>query len=291
VSARRDVLVVPVRGTYGLAAMSPNTRTAALAGGIAVGVLVAGGIGFALGRSTREGAARVAAESATPGGATPAAPSIPSPTNAAVAIDASGAVLRPPREGDVTIAAPDVPCESLVTPGLSGECGDVDVAGERIVWIVERGAAADGVSGFAVRVLSHSPTGGGWVDRLAAEDLAARRWADVGILPADLSHDGAPELLVGYRGLGDRQPLDLDVVGYSQDGLPEVVAHPDPADRGAVVVNAAGQLLEYAARYEATDAACCPATYELRTITYEGGLLRQVATETVPPGSVPPSQL
>lgn len=272
--------------------MDPNIRTALLAGGIALGLLVAGAIGYALGRSGVD-PARAAAPS-TRVALSPTGTSSPTPSatgDPAVAIGATGATLEAGSAEDVTPAVATAPCESLVTPGLTGECGDVNVLGGRVVWIVERSAVADGVAGFAVRILSFSAADGGWVQRLGADDLQGGRWVSIAVLPADLTNDGVAEIVVGFRGLSERQPLDLDVVGYAQDGAPEVVAHPARASLGSVVVNAAGQLLEYAARYAEGEAACCPGAFELRTITYQDGLLRQIGTQTVPPSSVPESQL
>lgn len=276
--------------------MNPNVRTALLAGGIAVGMLVAGGVGYAIGRAGTSEAS--ASGPASPSGA--AAPSALAPTTVsvspssaapAVAIGAAGAILRTSRTDDPVLGPSTMGCESLVTPGLTGECGDVNVSGGRVVWVVERAAVTNGVSGFRVRILAYSPVDAGWSERLAADDLRGRRWSSIGVLPADLTNDGVPELIVGFRGLSDREPLDLDVVGYGQDGGPEVIAHPDRADRGVVLVNAAAQLLEYAARYSVGEAPCCPGAYERRTIAFEGGVLRQVATEDVAPSAVPPSQL
>lgn len=272
--------------------MDPNVRTALLAGGIAIGLLVAGAIGYAIGRSGTE-PARAAAPSA-PAPESPATSSAPSPSatgDPAVAIGAAGATLQPGGAEDVTSAAATAPCEALVTPGLTGECGDVTVLGGRVVWIVERSAVAGGVAGFAVRILGFSAADGGWVERLGADDLQGGRWASIAVLPADVTRDGVAEILVGFRGLGERRPLDLDVVGYTQDGAPEVVAHPARASLGSVVVDPAGQLLEYAARYASGEPACCPGAFELRTIAYQGGLLRQIGTQMVPPSSVPESQL
>lgn len=272
--------------------MDPNIRTALLAGGIALSLLLAGAIGYALGRSGTDPAQAAAPSTLAPESPTTSSAPIPSATgDPAVAIGAAGATLQPGGAEEVTPAAATAPCQSLVTPGLTGECGDVNVLGGRVVWVVERSAVADGVAGFAVRILSFSAADGGWVERLGADDLEGAQWVSIAVLPADLTHDGVAEILVGFRGLSERQPLDLDVVGYTQEGAPEVVAHPARASLGSVVVDAAGQLLEYAARYAEGEAACCPGAFELRTITYQDGLLRQVGTQTVPPSSVPESQL
>jgi hypothetical protein len=272
--------------------MDPNVRTALLAGGIALGLLVSGAIGYALGRSGTEPARAAAVSTPAPESPTTTSSSpIPSATEPAVAIGAADATLQPGGPEDVTPAAATAPCEALVTPGLTGECGQVNVLGGRVVWIVERSAVADGVAGYAVRILAFSAADGGWVERLGDDDLQGGRWASIAVLPADLTHDGVAELVVGFRGLGERRPLDIDVVGYTQDGAPQVIAHPARASLGSAVVDAAGRLLEYAARFGEGEAACCPGAFELRTITYQDGLLRQVGAQSVPPSSVPESQL
>lgn len=205
------------------------------------------------------------------------------------AITTEGQVLL---EGDrpVVPVAATAPCQSLVTPGLLGECGEVPVAGTRVVWVVQRDTTADGSNAFSARVFTFVPDAGGWVEWLQASDPAGERWSDVNVLPADLTGDGVPELLVGFRELDERLTLEYDIVGYGQNNLPQVLAHPNDAARGSVVV-AGGEILEYAAQYPNDEPACCPPSFLRRTIAFEQGFFRVIASETVLPNSVSASQL
>jgi hypothetical protein len=270
-----------------------DARRAVVVGGIALfalGILV----GFLIGRSGRD---EVLTEpSPRPSPTTSPDPTVttspevvtPSPGQEP-AITTEGQVLA---EGDrpIVAVAATASCESLVSPGLLGECGEVPVAGTRVVWVVQRETTEDGSSAFTTRVFTFVPDAGAWVEWLQASDPAAERWSDVNVLPTDLTGDGVPELLVGFREVDERLTLEYDIVGYDQNGLPQVLAHPNDAARGSVVV-AGGDILEYAAQYPNDEAACCPPSYLRRTIAFEDGFFRVIATETVLPNAVPASQL
>jgi hypothetical protein len=139
-------------------------------------------------------------------------------------------------------------------------------------------------------VLSFVPDAGGWVEWLRAEDPNGDRWSEVNVLAADLTADGVAELVVGFRGADERQTLEYDIVGYGEAGIPVVLAHPEPAARGVVVVGA-GQLQEFAAQFPNDEPACCPPSYVRRTIAYEDGFFRVLAADEVTPPAVPISQV
>lgn len=273
--------------------MFGDARRAVVVGGIALfalGLLV----GFLIGRSGDDDV--VTEPSPSPSATTSPGPTVttspdvvtPSPGQEP-AITTEGQVLL---EGDrpVVAVAATAPCESLVSPGLLGECGEVPVSGTRVVWVVQRDTTADGSSAFTARVFTFVPDAGGWVEWLQASDPAGERWSDVNVLPADLTGDGVPELLVGFREVDERLTLEYDIVGYDQNGIPQVLAHPNDAARGSVVV-AGGQILEYAAQYPNDEPACCPPSFLRRTIAFEQGFFRVIATETVLPNAVPASQV
>jgi hypothetical protein len=270
-----------------------DARRAVVAGGIALfalGLLV----GFLIGRSGGDDVRMVPSPqpsvTISPEPTVTTSPPVVTPSpGQEPAITAEGQVLR---EGDrpVVPVAATAPCQSLVAPGLLGECGEVPVAGTRVVWVVQRDTTADGSSAFAARVFTFVPDAGGWVEWLQASDPAGERWSDVNVLPADLTGDGVPELLFGFREVDDRLTLEYDIVGYGQDNLPQVLAHPNDAARGSVVV-AGGEILEYAAQYPNDEPACCPPEFLRRTIAFEQGFFRVIATETVLPNVVPASQL
>jgi hypothetical protein len=233
-------------------------------------------------------------------GATLVAPVTPSPTatttvvetpppEQAPAIGTQGRVLR---AGDRSVvAAPSsVACESLIEPGVLGECGEVSAGGQRVVWVVQQATTATGTPAFGVRIFTFVPDASGWVEWLQAADPTGERWSDVNVLEADLTGDGVSELLVGFRGFADTLTLEYDIVGYGQDAVPQVLAHPDPADRGSVVISG-GAVLEYSAQYPGGEPACCPPSFLLQTIAFEDGFFRVVGAETVLPTEVPPSQL
>ena len=205
------------------------------------------------------------------------------------AITPEGRVLR---EGDrpVVAVASNVPCATLIEPGVLGECGEVTVAGQRVVWLVQRSTTPTGTPAFGARIFTFVADAGGWVEWLQAGDPTGERWSDVNVLESDLTGDGVAELLVGFRGVGEDRTLEYDIVGYGEDGVPDVLAHPDPAPMGSVVVSA-GAILEYSALYPANEPVCCPSSYRLRTIAFEDGFFRVQAAETVLPTAVPLSQI
>lgn len=204
------------------------------------------------------------------------------------AIPTQGAVLR---EGSRPLvpAAANAPCQALVTPGAVGECGEVTVSGNRVVWVVER-TTTNGITATLARMLSFVSDENGWVEWLQAADPSGEQWSDVNVVPSDLTGDGVPELLVGFRSVGDAQTLEYDIVGYSEAAVPEVLAHPEPAPKGSVIVSA-GTVQEYAAQYPNDEPVCCPPTYLRRTIAFEDSFFRVLGSETVVTTAVPPSQL
>jgi hypothetical protein len=112
----------------------------------------------------------------------------------------------------------------------------------------------------------------------------------VNVLASDLTGDGVPELLVGFRSLGEADLLEFDIVGYDEDAVPQVLAHPDPASKGSVIVSA-GTVQEYSAQYPNGEPLCCPPTFLRRTIAFQDGFFRVVGSETVVTTAVPASQL
>lgn len=270
-----------------------DARRAVVVGGV---VVFAAGLlaGFLIGRAGRE---EVRAEPSprltatiSPDPAVTGSPPVVTPSpGQEPAITNRGQVLR---EGDrpVVNVTATASCQSLVTPGLVGECGEVAVADTRVVWVVQSSTTADGSNAFAVRMFTFVPDAGGWVEWLQASDPAAELWSDVNVLPADLTGDGVPELVVGFRALDERLTLEYEVVGYGENNLPQVLAHPEAAPRGAVVI-AGGEIQEYAAQYPNDEPDCCPPSFLRRVIAFEDGFFRVTGSETVLPGVVPASQL
>jgi hypothetical protein len=247
-------------------------------------------LGFLLGRTGDEdepSASPVTPASPTATATQPAVLTTPPPVEAP-AISTEGRVLQ---DGRTVIAAPsNAACTALLPPGTIGDCNEVVVAGQRVVWVVEQATTPTGAAAFSVRISTFVPDEGGWVQWLEASDPAGERWSDVNVLAADLTSDGVAELLVGFRSLGEAQTLEYDIVGYSESAVPEVVAHPEPATRGSVIVSA-GTIQEYGAQYPNDEPLCCPPSYRRRTIAFEDSFFRVIGSETVVTTAVPPSQL
>jgi uncharacterized membrane protein len=279
---------------------SPNgdvgARTTLLIVAVAVAVFLAGALtGYAIGRSGPGESAPSAAPSASPS-PTPAAsistlpPGVATPSpGGAPAIGTDGRVLA---EGTrAVVAAPaSSPCAGLITPGVLGECGEVPVAGNRVVWVVESEPTTTPARAYTVRIFTFVVEESGWVEWLRAEDPAGERWSEVNVVARDLTADGVPELVVGFHGRDEAETLQVDLVSYSEVGIPEVVAHPADAAQGSLVFAGTGFDL-YAGRYPAGEPACCPPVFSRQTIAYVDGFFRITATEDVGSSSVPASQV
>jgi hypothetical protein len=272
--------------------VTPQVRTSLLIASAAVAVFVVGALtGYAIGRSGGEEVAAPRSPVAHPSTVVSALPptvETPSPGQAP-AIGTEGRVLAEGTRAVLTVA-PNVQCAALITPGILGECGEVPVAGNRVVWVVESSPTTAAPRAFTVRVFTFVSDESGWVEWLRADDPAGERWTDVGVVARDLTTDGVPELVVAFRGQGDTDPLSVDVVSYSEVGVPQVVAHMPDADHGSLVFATAGFDL-YAGRYPANEPACCPPVFSRQSIAFVDGFFRMTATEDVVPNAVPSSQV
>ena len=269
--------------------MNRETRIAVIVGAIVlfgIGLL----LGFSLGRDGgQEAAPSPSSSPASPTTTSPATVVVTPPPGGAPAISSDGAVLQ---EGDraIVTAPSNAACIALVSAGTLGDCGEVSVAGQRVVWVVEQATTPTGATAFSVGIMTYVPDEGGWVRWLEASDPAGERWADVNVLASDLTSDAVPELLVGFRGLGEAEILDYDIVGYDESAVPEVLAHPERARKGSLIVSA-GTIQEYSAQYPNDEPVCCPPTYLRRTIAFSDGFFRVVGSESVVTTAVPTSQL
>jgi hypothetical protein len=115
--------------------VSRQTRIAVIVGAVVlfgVGLV----LGFALGRTGNDEAAPIPSPvTPTTTAAVPSTAVVTPPPGEAPAIPSDGAVLQ---EGDRTVvAAPsNAVCAALITAGTLGDCGEVAVAGQRVVWVV-----------------------------------------------------------------------------------------------------------------------------------------------------------
>lgn len=272
--------------------MTPQTRTSVLIAVAAAAVFAVGALtGYAIGRSGDDEVAAPATPAPSPSAVlSTLPPAVQTPAPGEVpAIGTEGRVLAEGTRAVVAVA-PNAQCVALITAGVLGECGDVPVAGNRVVWVVESSPTTAATRAFSVRVFTFVPDESGWVEWLRAEDAAGERWTDVSVVGRDLTSDGVPELVVAFHGQGETQPLSVDVVSYSEVGVPQVVAHVPDADHGSLVF-ATGGFDMYAGRYPSNEPACCPPVFARQTVAFVEGFFRITATEDVVPNAVPPSQV
>jgi hypothetical protein len=188
-----------------------------------------------------------------------------------------GAVLREPGEELTRPLSPVQGCQVLLDTG-EGDCAVVETENGQLVFTVEAGAPVDEVlitRPWIVRVYRPSQEAGRadqWTVALATEGQGTDPgplYADVKAEIGDVTGDGSPELLVGYRSEGTGQILDIDIVGTTADGTPHVLAHTQLYKGSAKIKG--GKLLTWMPVYKKTDANCCPTWIRRDVVRYEGG--------------------
>jgi hypothetical protein len=205
------------------------------------------------------------------------------------AITPNGAVLRP-ANGEFSPLGPSTACASLFHPGWKGACGVEQMAGSWTAWVSESRAQPDlATAAHQLRILTYDEGRSGWVEQLHATDIGKPPWVGLTVVPRDLTGDGKPELVVGYRYSGSGGDLGIDIVA-NDDGVPVVEAHPDDAVHGSAVFQGRN-LIQYLAHFALGEANCCPSTFTRRTIAYLDRDFRVVDVREVAPSEVPPSEL
>jgi len=272
--------------------MTPQTRTTLLIALAAVAVFTVGALtGYAIGRSGDEEVAVPVEASPSPSAVVSTLPpsvATPSPGQAP-AVGTEGRVLADGTRAVVAVA-PNAQCVALITAGALGECGEVPVAGNRVVWVVESSPTTTATRAFTIRVFTFVTDESGWVEWLRAEDAGGERWTEVNVVGRDLTGDGVAELVVAFHEQGETRTLSVDVVSYSEVGIPQVVAHAPADDHGSLVFATGGFDL-YAARYPGNEPVCCPPVFSRQSVAFVDGFFRIAATEDVVPNAVPASQV
>jgi hypothetical protein len=164
------------------------------------------------------------------------------------------------------------------------------MAGGTAIWTLVPGATAGpDEREWALRIWTQSETlpDGGW---RVALDLpqrtgSPRSYAAVAVRSADVTGDGQPELLIGYRAAGTGQFESYDVVTYEPGAPPAVAGHREGLHKGSVVVDGTN-LVDYSADERSPE--CCPVTATRTTITWRDGTLRVTDVTEVPIDQQPP---
>jgi hypothetical protein len=194
-------------------------------------------------------------------------------------VTSKGTQLQAPSNPDTRQIDPEQACRTFVeTPG--GQCEIVMMAGGNALWTVEAvEATGTGEQTWRVRIRVRSKTmpDGGWDVALALPDDSV--FANVAVTAADVTGDGRPELLVGYRSGGTGQFEAYDVVTYEQGKQLEVAAHRQGLHKGSVVVEGT-TIVDYSADEESPE--CCPTTARRTAIAFSGGEFRVTEVSEVP---------
>jgi hypothetical protein len=194
-------------------------------------------------------------------------------------VTADGTELTQPSNADTRQIDAEQACRTfLETPG--GTCEIVMMAGGNALWTVEAvEATGTGEQRWRVRVRVRSKTmpDGGWDVALALPDDAM--FANVAVQAADVSGDGRPELLVGYRSGGTGQFEGYDVVTYEQGNSLEVAAHRQGLHKGSVALEGT-TIVDYSADEQSPE--CCPTSARRTAIAFSNGEFRVTAANDVP---------
>jgi hypothetical protein len=200
-------------------------------------------------------------------------------------VTSRGTQLTKPSSPDTRQIDAEQACRTfLETPG--GQCEIVMMAGGNALWTVEAvEASGTGEQTWRVRIRVRSKTmpDGGWDVALQLPDDSV--FANVAVRSADVTGDGRPELLVGYRSGGTGQFESYDVVTYEQGEQLEVAAHREGLHKGSVALEGI-RIVDYSADEESPE--CCPTRARRTVIAFENGAFLVAETGEVPIDQQPP---
>jgi len=192
-----------------------------------------------------------------------------------------GTQLQTPSNPDTRQIDPEQGCRTYVeTP--AGQCEIVMMAGGNALWTVDalpRGGTGEQGWHVRIRVRSKSMPDGGWDVALGLPQSPDPLFANVAVNAADVTGDGRPELLVGYRSGGTGQFETYDVVTYEQGKQLGVAAHRPGLHKGSVALDGT-TIVDYSADEESPE--CCPAKARRTAIAFGGGEFRVTEVNDVP---------
>jgi hypothetical protein len=199
-------------------------------------------------------------------------------------VTSKGTQLTAPATPDTRQIDAEQACRTfLETP--AGQCDIVMMAGGNALWTLDAlpGSGTDEqVWHLRIRTRSTTLPDGGWDVALALPDSPKPSFAHVAVRAADVTGDGRPELLVGYRSAGTGQFEAYDVVTYEQGQRLAVAAHRQQLHKGSVSLEGT-TIVDYSADESSPE--CCPTTARRTAIAFSGGAF--VVTEV---GDVPIDQ-
>jgi hypothetical protein len=200
-------------------------------------------------------------------------------------VTAKGTQLTKPAHPDSRQIDPELACRTFVE-AVDGNCDIVMMAGGNALWTVE--PIADGGSGervwrVRIRVRSKTMPDGGWDVALQLPDGA--RFANVSVVSHDVTGDGKPDLLVGYRSGGTGQFESYDVVTYDEGKPLAVIAHREGLHKGSVSLGGSN-IVDYSADEQSPE--CCPTRASRTVIAFEKNAFGVTGVSDVPIDAQPP---
>ena len=196
-------------------------------------------------------------------------------------VTSTGTQLEAPSSPDTRQIDPEQGCRTFVeTPG--GQCEIVMMAGGNALWTLDAlpgTGTGEQVWHLRIRVRSKSMPDGGWDVALALPEKPDLMFANVSVKAVDVTGDGRPELLVGYRSGGTGQFETYDVVTYEQGRQLEVAAHRPRLHKGSVALEGT-TIVDYSADEQSPE--CCPARARRTAIAFNGGEFRVTEAGDVP---------
>jgi len=197
------------------------------------------------------------------------------------ALTGSGSDFENPSNPDTRQIDPELACRTfLETP--AGQCEIVMMAGGNALWTVDAlpgTGTGEQVWHVRIRVRSKSMPDGGWDVGLGLPERPDPVFANVSVKAADVTGDGRPELLVGYRSGGTGQFEAYDVITYEQGKQLVLAAHRQRLHKGSVAVEGT-TIVDYSADEESPE--CCPTTARRTAIAFSGGKCRVTEVGDVP---------
>ncbi len=170
----------------------------------------------------------------------------------------------------------------------AGQCDIVMMAGGNALWTIDAQpgtGTGEQVWHFRIRVRSKTMPDGGWDVALGLPEDQSPVFANVSVKSADVTGDGKPELLVGYRSGGTGQFEAYDVLTYEPGSELKVAAHRQGLHKGSVALDGTS-IADYSADEQSPE--CCPTKARRTTIAFSNGAFRVTDVTDVPIDQQPP---
>ena len=205
-------------------------------------------------------------------------------------VTSKGTQLTAPAKPDTRQIDPEQACRTfLETP--AGQCEIVMMAGGNALWTLDAlpgNGTGEQVWHLRIRTRSTAMPDGGWDVALTLPDSPEPSFANVAVKAADVTGDGRPELVVGYRSAGTGQFEAYDVVTYEQGKPLEVAAHRQQLHKGSVALDGT-TIVDYSADESSPD--CCPTSARRTAIAFGVGEFRVTEVGDAPIDQQPPDLL